>query len=174
MTRPPETPWGPAYSSREIAPGIVLYSTPSHGGYWLSPDRVAEMPKPLREFKPWAGPNWYEEDCDWSIVALAFPQYFPDDAQGAALATLQHYRPELFTEVVGMIENQGKHVYSIHYMDREFAREHNDPTLGFIVAGGKQEAQELAGRNGGIVRRALPTPSLWAMEILRRGEEKVR
>ena len=49
----------------------------SHGGYYVSPARVASMPEPLREFKPWAGDNWYEEDCDWCIVALAFPQFFP-------------------------------------------------------------------------------------------------
>ncbi len=94
-----ETPWGPAQQSKEIAPGIVRHDTASHGGYYVSPARVALMPKPLREFKPFAGANWYEEDCDWCIVALAFPQYFPDDAIPLALKTLERYRPELFQEV---------------------------------------------------------------------------
>ena len=93
------TPWGVADSITEIAPGIVSYSTPSHGGYWLSPERVAEMPKPLREFKPWAGPGWFEEDCDWSVVALAFPQYFPEDAVRAANATFSRYKPELYKQL---------------------------------------------------------------------------
>jgi hypothetical protein len=69
----------------------------------LPPERVAEMPKPLREFKPWAGPNWYEEDCDWCVVALAFPQFFPDEAIPAALATLKHYKPELYEQVVAEV-----------------------------------------------------------------------
>lgn len=94
-----ETPWGAAQTTCEIAPGIVRYDTASHGGYYLSPERVASMPKPLRDFQPWAGPNWYEEDCDWCIVALAFPQLFPDDYQGAALETLKHYKPEMYEEV---------------------------------------------------------------------------
>jgi hypothetical protein len=100
MKTPTYTPWGQAQTSEEIAPGIIRYETPSHGGYYLSPERVAEMPKPLREFTPFAGPNFYEEDCDWSIVALAFPQYFPADAIPAALATLKHYKPELYKQVV--------------------------------------------------------------------------
>jgi hypothetical protein len=100
-----QTPWGPSQSSREIAPGIIRYDTASHGGYYLSPERVAEMPKPLREFVPFGGPQagpgrWFEEDCDWSVVCLAFPQFFPADAIPAALATLRHYRPELYEQVV--------------------------------------------------------------------------
>jgi len=105
---PMQTPWGPAQSSEEIAPGIIRYDTASHGGYYVSPARVASMPKPLRDFKPWAGANWYEEDCDWSIVALAFPQFFPHDAIAAALATLKNYKPELFQEVAAVREGQGR------------------------------------------------------------------
>ena len=101
---PTQTPWGKPDSIREIAPGIVRFDTPSHGGYWLSPERVAEMPKPLREFKPFAGANWYEEDADWAIVCLAFPQHFPDDAIFAALTTVKHYKPELFAELVKDID----------------------------------------------------------------------
>jgi hypothetical protein len=58
------------------------------------------MPKPLRDFKPFAGRNWYEEDCDWAIVALAFPQHFPDDANPVALKTIKRYKPELYEQVM--------------------------------------------------------------------------
>ncbi len=91
-----ETPWGPAQTSEELAPGIVRHDTASHGGFYLSPSRVAEMPKPLRDFKPFAGPNWYEEDCDWCIVALGFPQLFPADYAPMALATLKQFQPAVF------------------------------------------------------------------------------
>ena len=94
-----ETPWGPADTAREIAPGIIFYSTASHGGYYVAPERVAQMPPPLRDFKPFAAPNWYEEDCDWSIVALAFPQFFPSDALAAAAETLRHSQPELYRQM---------------------------------------------------------------------------
>ncbi len=113
---PTETPWGQPQSTREIAPGIVRYDTASHGGYYVSPERVAEMPKPLQAFKPWAGSNWYEEDCDWSIVALAFPQFFDGDAVPLALKTLKNYQPELYEQMVADIagtkpaRNEGRQV----------------------------------------------------------------
>jgi hypothetical protein len=100
-----ETPWGPAQTTKEYAPGIVFYSTASHGGFYLSQVRVASMPKCLREFVPFGGEQpgpgrWFEEDCDWAVVALAFPQFFSADAIPAALATLKGYKPELYGEVM--------------------------------------------------------------------------
>lgn len=98
------TPWGPADTVKEIAPGITLYTTPSHGGFHLSDARVASMPKHLRDFVPFGGVQkgpgrWFEEDCDWCVVALAFPQFFPPDAIEAAMKTLKGYKPELFAEM---------------------------------------------------------------------------
>lgn len=91
-----KTPWGLAQASREIAPGIVWHQTASHGGFFVAPERVAEMPKLLRDFQPWAGAYWYEEDCDWCLVALAFSQHFPADTLPVALATLKSYQPDLY------------------------------------------------------------------------------
>jgi hypothetical protein len=104
---PIDTPWGIPQTTTEIAPGIFAYTTASHGGYWLSSERVMTMPKCLREFVPFGGPQsgpgrWFEEDCDWSVVALAFPQFFPDDAISAALKTLEQYKPEIYANVVAM------------------------------------------------------------------------
>jgi hypothetical protein len=97
---PTHTPWGHPQTTKEIAPGIVHYTTASHGGFYLSPERVAAMPKALREFKPFAGANWYEEDCDWAVVATAFPQFFKPEEVKAAHATLKGWKPELYAEVV--------------------------------------------------------------------------
>ncbi len=101
-----QTPWGVADHTKEIAAGITWHSTPSHGGYHLSPERVAEMREPLRSFKTFAGSDpkggkWYEEDCDWAIVALAFPQFFPQDAVEAAHASMRNWKPELYKQVAG-------------------------------------------------------------------------
>lgn len=107
-TRKPhvETPWGIAQHIHEIAPGIVSYSTASHGGIYLSPERVAEMPQSLQDFVPFGGPQkgpgrWYEEDCDWSVAALAFPQFFAEDEVRQAHSTLKGYRPEVYRELTG-------------------------------------------------------------------------
>jgi hypothetical protein len=83
---PTHTPWGAPDYFREIAPGIASYSTPGHGGIWLSPERRAAMPAPLRDFPPFGGnAGWYEEDEDWRIPYLAFPEecVAADDPHGA-------------------------------------------------------------------------------------------
>lgn len=96
-----QTPWGEAQDSKEYAPGIVFHSTASHGGFHLSAERIAEMPKALQEFVPFGGPQkgpgrWFEEDCDWSVVALSFPQFFREKDIEAAHRTLKGYRPEVW------------------------------------------------------------------------------
>jgi hypothetical protein len=82
------TPWGAAQHSKVYAPGITFFSTASHGGFRLTAQRVAQMPDALRAIVPCAhehnphslsgpgAPRWYEEDCDWALVALAFPEHF--------------------------------------------------------------------------------------------------
>ena len=82
------TPWGAAQTSKTIAEGIVSYMTASHGGILISDQRRESMPDHLRSIPTFAGGNWYEEDCDWAIVALAFPVHFPKD-QDAAKSTLE-------------------------------------------------------------------------------------
>ncbi len=110
---PVHTPWGPSQTIQEIAPGITLYSTASHGGFHLSEARVASMPKHLRDFIPFGGTQsgpgrWFEEDADWSVVALAFPQFFPAEAIAAAMNTLRHYKPEIYEQVVEAIVAAGR------------------------------------------------------------------
>lgn len=124
-----ETPWGPAQHIREIAPGIVSYSTASHGGIHLSPERIAEMPKPLQKFVPFGGEQrgpgrWFEEDCDWAVVALAFPQFFTDDDHAAALATIRSYKPELYKEVCGLVggESNSNHAEKVQRPSWKVAR----------------------------------------------------
>ena len=72
-----QTPWGPAPSAMEIAPGIVNFRTESHGGAHVDLSERMTWPAPLREFQTFAGENWYEEDCDFHIVILARPDAFP-------------------------------------------------------------------------------------------------
>lgn len=81
----PCTPWGFADASEEIAPGIVFYSTASHGGYLLSPDRLASVAPSHRAYAAkWSngwGDTWYEEDCAAAIVVVTFLQFFSKDAR---------------------------------------------------------------------------------------------
>lgn len=71
MTRRVYTPWGEPDHVEQIAPGITSYITPSHGGLRVSKKLQALMPQCDRA-------QWFEEDCEWSRVVVAFPQHFSE------------------------------------------------------------------------------------------------
>lgn len=92
------TPWGKADSSRRFAPGVVAYSTPSHGGFHLTPEREAELDARLRQVGISAEqarfgyePGWYEEDCAAFAVMFGFPELFPHMDPEESLTILKHW-----------------------------------------------------------------------------------
>lgn len=79
------TPWGTADTQTAYAAGITFFSTPSYGGFYVAPTTRNAMPEPYRSHPTFCRkPGWYEEDCDWAVVALAFPQLFSQDELDAA------------------------------------------------------------------------------------------
>ena len=82
------TPWGPADHAEPLGvSGIVFYSTPGHGGYWVPARLLAQIPAPWRAYaKQWSGSEqWYEEDCAAYAVMLSFPHLFPADTDWLAI-----------------------------------------------------------------------------------------
>lgn len=90
------TPWGRADDATTYARGVVCYSTPSHGGFHLSAARQAAVPACLRRVG-----GWYEEDCEWVIVAHVFPDLFTATEVAGARTTLQAHWPDQWREVTG-------------------------------------------------------------------------
>lgn len=79
------TPWGVIMDEDEpIAEGIRSVSTGSHGGWLLSEERQARVPEHLRN--PQAA---YEEDGEFYLVAIAFPDEAP--AFGVSLRAALEY-----------------------------------------------------------------------------------
>ena len=74
------SPWGEPDHQEDIADGIVFVSTPSHGGFFLDAKRNAKGPAAWRAASTGGQGKrgWYEEDCDWSMVVLAFPELFTE------------------------------------------------------------------------------------------------
>ena len=81
------TPWGNSTSVEKIAVGIKFISTESHGGFWISDKRKQGMSKKYKHIPTFVGKfnlnknmggHWYEEDCDWCIVYLAFEDIFKE------------------------------------------------------------------------------------------------
>lgn len=66
------TPWGVAQTIEPIVEGIVFVSTPSHGGLWLGPERVAALPAGYQPFTCPETRQWAEEDIDAPMVACFF------------------------------------------------------------------------------------------------------
>lgn len=86
--QPTASPWGAVQTAMRVAAGIWFVSTASHGGYLLSTERRLAMPEHLKTVHTFAGHDWFEHDCDWCLVALAFPDTFPPGAMEHARATL--------------------------------------------------------------------------------------
>jgi uncharacterized protein DUF7007 len=95
------TPWGTADHVKRYAEGVTFYGTPSHGGFKLAPKQNARVPEALRKasFCGNGERGWYEEDCDWNIVAFVFPELFtPAEAVGAREYVKNHY-PAAFAAI---------------------------------------------------------------------------
>ena len=92
------TPWGRADAATTYAPGIILYSTPSHGGFHLG-RRANAVVDPA-----WRDPaGWYEEDCAWAVVAHTYPDLFGASHVAAARRTLRDHYPDAWRAVTGEV-----------------------------------------------------------------------
>ena len=96
------TPWGKPDHANQIAQGIWEVSTPSHGGFWLIPEVRQQMPISWLDstFCTQGHAGWFEEDCDWCLVALAFPNCFSKEHQKRAREIAKGWKPDLYAEFV--------------------------------------------------------------------------
>ena len=77
------TPWGGSDHATQYGDGgVVFYSTPSHGGFFVPASLRKGMAPEYRN-----DDGWYEEDCEWAKVALAFPDLFTPRERAAAAKT---------------------------------------------------------------------------------------
>lgn len=73
-----KTPWGESQLIEVLGDGILSVSTASHGGIYVPKALLNRIPLRHQEYAArWSGDlQWYEEDCAWAAVALAFPEKF--------------------------------------------------------------------------------------------------
>ena len=92
-----DTPWGMSQTCTEVGEGILHVTTASHGGYRV-PRAMHRAMKPRYQVAgdDYVDPDytggrfvWYEEDCAWSAVCLAYPDLFPSHALEPARATFR-------------------------------------------------------------------------------------
>ena len=92
-------PWGTVQHVTDYGDGIVVVSTPSHGGFYvpdallwrIDPDRVAWS-------KAWSGSrNWFEEDCAACFVVDAFSEKFPRRLVQRCRESIAGFYPDAMT-----------------------------------------------------------------------------
>jgi hypothetical protein len=88
------SPWGLIQQVTQIAEGIWQVSTASHGGLKVSDQRLAAMPA-QRRATPYSHDGWFEEDLDWALVAVSFPEAFRPDDLAMARQSLAQYYPDI-------------------------------------------------------------------------------
>ncbi len=105
------TPWGETQGPpEEIAPGITVVSTSSHGGVHLSADRSARIPELAKRYaERWSGSRrWYEEDVAACVPILVFPEladYFgrwndgAEEVRRTSRQALERYAPEALAAI---------------------------------------------------------------------------
>jgi hypothetical protein len=67
------TPWGASDYTKAYTEDIVFYGTPSHGGFRVEGRTIDRIPADHQTTM--SGYGWYEEDCDWAIVAWFIPEF---------------------------------------------------------------------------------------------------
>jgi hypothetical protein len=80
------TPWGRSDNKEILAPGIVFYTTPGHGGYKIYKFKLKQMPERFQN-----ADGWYEEDCEANKVIVCFPGLFPQAKVDHAKQMVEKY-----------------------------------------------------------------------------------
>lgn len=103
-----QTPWGLSDDAPTIfADGIEFYTTPSHGGFLVATERLAQMPAELRKTDlRYCGASWFEEDCEATLVVLAFPDAFTADERVRAMNSLKAWYPTKYAAYLPTVHAQ--------------------------------------------------------------------
>jgi hypothetical protein len=104
----PKTPWGRADTAYFLAPGVVWYSTPGHGGLGIGAQAAKKLLSAKARFlsESWSGAYWFEEDCGWALAFIEHPEWehaFQKVAGGTKIHSkeemkelVQRYYPKYF------------------------------------------------------------------------------
>lgn len=99
------TPWGESDGSKSYGEGITFYSTPSHGGLRVDAELVKKMPAPFVSgddyFAKQRAAGWFEEDCDYAFVVLAFSGNFNAEEIEHASQKIRDCYPDQYEAAYG-------------------------------------------------------------------------
>lgn len=90
------TPWGPSQGVTRYSDGVTAHSTASHGGFHIAPDLNRKISTALRRDS-----GWYEEDCEWAIVAITFTDLFTTFERRLADDAIRNWWPDAWEAIHG-------------------------------------------------------------------------
>lgn len=103
--------------------------------------------------------GWYEEDVDWSIVAVIFPDAFSEEQRQRAMDTFRNWKPDAFERFYLEVIPEGQS----HVKDEQrFREEHKNDFIVVAAWGDWHKAVPegmvgvFAGRGGRTARGAYP------------------
>ncbi len=82
---------------------ILSITTAGHGGLWVSKEKQAQMPAILR---PNLDGHWYEEDCEWAKVHVAFPNLEGGKRYEFALVALYQWNHPIYMKHFDLKTNE--------------------------------------------------------------------
>lgn len=97
------TPWGGSQMAVVYTEGVVAHMTSGHGSFHLSTERNAKVHPLLRKDTP-----WYEEDCEWAIVAMSFPDLFTAYERSTAEKIIRNTWPDAWEQIHGRSLAEGE------------------------------------------------------------------
>lgn len=143
------TPWGGSQMAVIYAEGVVAHSTAGHGGFHLSADRYAKIHPLLRKDSP-----WFEEDCEWAIVAITFPDLFTGYERSLAEKTFRNNWPDEWKAIRGcnLVEGESwakdrrafdqRHAADYIVTSAIFSNQHPGMTEVVAVVGGNRKSDD--------------------------------
>ncbi len=145
MYRGKRSPWGVVEFEEKLAEGIYIVSTPGHGGVKLDKARNAQVHPAWRQ-----SGGWYEEDCEWAIPALTFPDeiFIETESQATAHKAGKDWFPDEYTKVTG-IEVSVEESFTLQ--QRAFKLKTMDKFIG-VAAFGTWEKSVPIGKVGVVLR----------------------
>lgn len=94
------TPWGAPQHVDSYVPGRLYFvTTSSHGGFWIPPSAIPDLPEAVRNWKGdgrtahygrGSGCEWWEEDVDANIPIALHGEVFDPYACFCAWRTIRH------------------------------------------------------------------------------------
>jgi hypothetical protein len=120
------TPWGQSQHVKHFGPDIFSVSTAGHGGFKVEAKANLKIPFYMRE-----ADGWYEEDCDWAVVAVVFPDLFTAEDHVLAKKTLASWKPDAYERYFEVTLKPGES----HTKDeRAFYKAHADALIDEAMA----------------------------------------